>query len=139
MKKYPDEFKDTFLSEFKKGKSLNQISKESGISTGTLSNWKNRYLPKTIAQELKEEFIRLYILHSGNISEVARLLGITRQTAARYKNRYFAEIPCKRKLFIKLVKHEQLSINEIAFLLTMHRLSVIRFYKDAGLVPDELK
>jgi len=139
MNQLPDEFKDTFISEVEKGKTLKQIAGELGISEGTLRNWKKRYFPynsyKAKAFELKNRkdkrvFKNTFLRIGASLSDFEKTTGHTRQTIAKWKRKYFPEIGSKKELYIKLREKKELSINELIYLLRIHRVSVLRFKRE---------
>jgi len=126
-RKYPLSWVDTFIREFKKGKTLEQIADESGIHIKTLDIWKRKYITcidSHIKKDLKSKFIRQFIETGGNYSETARRTGITRQKAKEMRLMFLPDVHSKQALFNMLSIVGIYSDNQIAFFLTITPMEV---------------
>ena len=118
-RKYPLEWVDTFISEFNKGKTLEQIAEDSGIHIRTLDIWKRKYITcidSHIKKGLKNKFIKHFIETGGNYTETGKRIGLNRWTVKAMQVKYLPEINV-RVLFSKLENIGMHSDNEIAFFL----------------------
>lgn len=136
---YIKEAHDQFLKEYGAGLSVNEVSKKIGIPSSTIRNWAIWYFNAN-GQRKKTDFKKEFIRNQGNISAAANRSGITRQTAARYKKRYYPEVSTGKELFLKLINKDQLSMNELVMLLNTTRATIQRYCKSEGIsVPSDLK
>lgn len=126
-RKYPISWISTFIREYGKGKTIEQIADDSGIHIRTLDLWKRQYITcidSHIKKGLKNKFIRNYIETGGNYSETAKRTGITRQKAKEMKLMYLNDIHSKQALFNKLSLVGIFSVNQIAFFLSITPMEV---------------
>jgi transposase len=140
MKRY-NEKRETFKKMYMEGKTIKGIARELKVTAITVRSWRNLYYPpvKPKYKQRKEKFKRLFLINNKDSEFIAKTLNVCRTTVYIWKEKYFSEIPGKEELFLKIINKKNLSVNEIAYLLGMCRSSVLRLYKKAGLVPDELK
>lgn len=118
-RKYPDEWIDTFISEYEKGKTTQKISEDSTIHISTLENWKRQYItcPRSWdKRQLIKDFIEQYFETGCNYTETARRIGVSRLTAKRMQLKYLPEIDIMQQ-FTKLEIIGMFTDNEIAFYL----------------------
>jgi transposase-like protein len=133
-RKYPDEWIDTFLHEYDKGKSVQKIAEDSTIGIATLESWKRQYITCVKShhkRELKKDFIEQFIETGGNKSETARRIGVSRATVIKLRKIYLPEIDIKAQ-FTKLEVIGMFSDNEIAFYLhiTPSAVRKLRYHRD---------
>lgn len=136
-----NEKQEAFKRMYKEGRSIKGIARELKVTASTIRAWRNLHFPEPSKKRklLRKRFKQLFLTKNKDKEEISRILGVSRFTVYNWINRDFPEIPNRRKLFLKIVNREKLTVNEIAFLLGIMRSSVLRFYKEAGIVPDELK
>jgi len=118
-RKYPDEWIDTFISEYEKGKTTQKISEDSTIHISTLENWKRQYFTCRRSwdkRQLIKDFIEQYFETGCNYTETARRIGVSRLTAKRMQLKYLPEIDIMQQ-FTKLEIIGMFTDNEIAFYL----------------------
>jgi len=129
-RKYPDEWIDTFISEFQKGKTTQKISEDSTIHIATLENWKRQYITCSKSwdnRQLIKDFIEQYFETGCNYSETARRIGVDRSTVKRMRMKYLPEIDLWQQ-FTKLEIIGMFTDNEIAYYLkkTPHEVKTLR-------------
>jgi transposase len=137
MNKIDFETRQYFREMFMKGEhSLKEIAEILGISYGSACNLKKWYFPdanstnQKIDKKLTKQFKALYLSKRYSLTEIAKKLGICRNTAYKLKNMYFKGdnySKWRKKMFEALYKSGNFSIEEITVLIRASRVTVLRF------------
>lgn len=129
MNEHSTETRQKAIELNRKGLTARQIAIGLSISVNTVRNWILRYDNSPKARRIKniESFKYMFLRPYFTYELFTQETGVSRATAIKWRKMYFPEITTKEALFRKLIKHNNLSINEIALLLDIRVNSVHRF------------
>ncbi len=135
------EKRETFKRLYSEGKTIKGIARELKVTAGTVRSWRKIHFSNSTPRReiFIKKFKELYLRKNKDFSEIAKILGVSRHTVYYWRKKIYPENPKRESMFLKIINHEYLTVNEIACLLGMTRSGVLRLYKKAGSVPDELK
>lgn len=111
-----------------------EIAEQLGISQHTVNTWSQTIhfekgkQPRSFRHRQKQSFTQLFLTGKYTQKEIAEQIGITQKTATQWKSNYYM-IQNSKNLFIKLVDREQLSVDEMAFLLKTTKSKIRDMYK----------
>lgn len=96
FKLYTEEFKQKVVEAYKSGMKMSVVAEMFGVSTSAVSSWssgtkkKDRRLMFSVEQ--KKEFVKYRIQHNISHEDMAKQIGVVKNTFKNWENDYFYEV-----------------------------------------------